>query len=135
MSVLAFQGGRCFGPKPRDFSLCLPRKVRLAALKSALSLKCSTGKLALFEESALSSDFLKTAAMARILDRISKRRITIMHTDGLPSNIKLASNALAKRVSFINVQSNALHAYDALNASFLFISSESIPYIVQQQAQ
>ena len=38
-------GGSVFGPKPRDYSYDLPRKVKKAALRSALSLRAGEQKL------------------------------------------------------------------------------------------
>ena len=38
-------GGKAMGPKPRDYSYDVPRKVRKAALRSALSLRNSEQKL------------------------------------------------------------------------------------------
>src|SRR5512143_2444680 len=38
-------GGSIFGPKPRDFSVSVPAKVRRLARKSALSLKAKEGQI------------------------------------------------------------------------------------------
>src|SRR5262245_45171740 len=38
-------GGTVFGPVPRDYSYKIPRKARLAALRSALSQRVSEGDL------------------------------------------------------------------------------------------
>jgi large subunit ribosomal protein L4 len=42
-------GGSVFGPKPRDYSYDLPRKVKKAALRSALSLRASEQKLVVLD--------------------------------------------------------------------------------------
>jgi large subunit ribosomal protein L4 len=42
-------GGSVFGPKPRDYSYELPRKVKKAALRSALSLRASEQKLVVLD--------------------------------------------------------------------------------------
>lgn len=49
-SPLRKGGGVIFGPKPRDFSVSVPKKVRKAALKSALSAKRREDKLLLVDE-------------------------------------------------------------------------------------
>ncbi len=42
-------GGRTHGPKPRDYGYELPRKVKKAALRAALSLRASEGKLVVLD--------------------------------------------------------------------------------------
>ncbi|MBA3349390.1 MAG: 50S ribosomal protein L4 [Actinobacteria bacterium] len=43
-------GGVVFGPKPRDYTLRVPKKMRRAALRSALASKASEGRVAVLEE-------------------------------------------------------------------------------------
>ena len=43
-------GGTIFGPMPRDYSFSLPKKVKRAALRAALSLKRQEGKLILLND-------------------------------------------------------------------------------------
>src|SRR5512144_3239906 len=43
-------GGKAMGPKPRDYSYEVPRKVRKAALRSALALRNQGGKLVIVSE-------------------------------------------------------------------------------------
>src|SRR5512136_1173838 len=42
-SPLWRHGGTVFGPQPRDYSYAMPKKVRAAALRSAISLRVSEG--------------------------------------------------------------------------------------------
>lgn len=42
-------GGRAFGPKPKDWSYVLPRKIRQGGLKSAVALRIEESKLWLLE--------------------------------------------------------------------------------------
>ena len=59
-------GGVAFGPTPRDYSITMPKKMRRAALLSALSSKLADGKLIVIDE--LDFDAPKTKEMARILE-------------------------------------------------------------------
>jgi large subunit ribosomal protein L4 len=43
-------GGTAFGPKPRDFSFALPKKVKRLAMKSILSLKAQDGSMQVVED-------------------------------------------------------------------------------------
>jgi large subunit ribosomal protein L4 len=61
-------GGKVHTPKPRDYSQSMPRKMRRAALRSALSAKASENSLVLLDE--LKVDEPKTRLMAQALDKL-----------------------------------------------------------------
>lgn len=61
-------GGRVHTPKPRDYSKAMPRKMRKAALRSALSVKASENEIILLEEIAIPE--VKTKLMDQTLDRL-----------------------------------------------------------------
>jgi large subunit ribosomal protein L4 len=61
-------GGTAHGPKPRDFSYRPPRKMRLGALKGALSLKLREGQLLVVQDFELSE--IKTKKLAEVLDKL-----------------------------------------------------------------
>jgi large subunit ribosomal protein L4 len=61
-------GGKVHTPKPRDYSQSMPRKMRRAALRSALSVKASENALVLLDE--LKVDEPKTRLMAQALDKL-----------------------------------------------------------------
>jgi large subunit ribosomal protein L4 len=61
-------GGKVHTPKPRDYSQLMPRKMRRAALRSALSAKAAENGLVLLDE--LKVDEPKTRLMAQALDRL-----------------------------------------------------------------
>lgn len=59
-------GGVTFGPKPRDYSKGVPKKVRKAALRIALSQKRREGKLLVLDELKLEN--IKTKEVKALLD-------------------------------------------------------------------
>lgn len=61
-------GGKVHTPKPRDYSLPMPRKMRQAALRSALSARASEHAIVVVEELSLSE--AKTKQMAIVMARI-----------------------------------------------------------------
>jgi large subunit ribosomal protein L4 len=61
-------GGVAFGPKPRDYSFKVNRKVRAKALKMALSARASEGSIKVVD--GLPFDEPKTAAAAAVLDNL-----------------------------------------------------------------
>jgi large subunit ribosomal protein L4 len=58
-------GGVAHGPQPRDYSKKMPRKMRRAALRSALSVKASNGDIVVLDD--ISLDIPKTKEIVSIL--------------------------------------------------------------------
>ncbi len=61
-------GGKVHTPKPRDYHLDMPRKMRRSALRSALSVKLAENSVVVLEALSLSEP--KTRLMALALDRL-----------------------------------------------------------------
>ena len=61
-------GGRVHAPRPRDYSQKMPRKMRRAALRSALSVKASDQEILILDEFTISEP--KTKEMAQILNNL-----------------------------------------------------------------
>jgi large subunit ribosomal protein L4 len=62
-------GGKIFTPKPRSYEKSMPKKMRRAALRSALSVKLSEGELILVDE--LKLDEVKTRMMDEALNAVA----------------------------------------------------------------
>ena len=62
-------GGKIFTPKPRSYEKAMPKKMRRAALRSALSVKASEGEIILMDEIKL--DEVKTQTMAEVLKAVA----------------------------------------------------------------
>ena len=61
-------GGKIHTPKPRDYTQSMPKKMRQAALRSALSAKAAENEVVVLDILALSE--IKTRLMAQALDRL-----------------------------------------------------------------
>jgi large subunit ribosomal protein L4 len=61
-------GGKVHTPKPRDYSLEMPRKMRRAALRSALSAKAAGSDIVVLDELSVAEP--KTRLMAQALDQL-----------------------------------------------------------------
>ncbi|MEW5873244.1 MAG: 50S ribosomal protein L4 [Chloroflexota bacterium] len=61
-------GGKVHTPKPRDYTQAMPRKMRQAALRSALSAKAAESGIVVLD--ALQLPEIKTRLMAQALDRL-----------------------------------------------------------------
>ncbi len=64
-SPLWVGGGKIHGPRPRDYSIELPKKVRRLARKSALSLRTREGNLIVVQDFSLEQ--IKTKLMVEVL--------------------------------------------------------------------
>ena len=68
-SPLLRGGGRVFGPKPRDYSFKLNKKVKQLARRSALSLRAGQNQIIVLDE--LKFDAPKTKAMVEVMKNLN----------------------------------------------------------------
>jgi len=61
-------GGVTFGPKPRDYSYQLPKKVKRLALRMALSARCSEENILVLDDIKMSE--IKTSKFVNIMDKL-----------------------------------------------------------------
>jgi large subunit ribosomal protein L4 len=123
-------GGVTFGPKPRDYTVSIPKKKKLKALLASLSAKAQENKILVIEELAL--DAPKTKNFAEILKSINLSKTkTLVAVAEMKKNILLASrnvpNVNLKRATDIN-------CYDVLHAECLLITKEGLKKLEQRCA-
>ncbi|MDD7417646.1 MAG: 50S ribosomal protein L4 [Treponemataceae bacterium] len=101
-------GGVIFGPKPRDYSFTLPKKVKRLAMKFILSQKAQDDRLTIVEDFTVESG--KTKDLAAILKNFIKdeyRTVIVLKDDD--AMIKRAGNNIPT-ISFLSY--NRLRAHD-----------------------
>jgi large subunit ribosomal protein L4 len=112
-------GGKAMGPKPRDYSYDVPRKVRKAALRAALSLRSQGGKLVIVNEWKPVAP--KTSAAGKVLARLGAGKALVVD--------EAANQSLAK--SFRNLDGSdflaaeGLNVYDILKHDALVLTTAS----------
>ncbi|GIW61263.1 MAG: 50S ribosomal protein L4 [Patescibacteria group bacterium] len=120
-------GGVAHGPKPRDFSLSLPQKMKRAALFSALTLQRLEGNMKVI--AGLESLEPKTKAFAQVLKNLSlakkKKKILLV----LPEKIENIQKAARNIEGVTYVLANQLNTYDVLNAGTLLFMKDTISKI------
>lgn len=84
-------GGTVHGPKPRDFGYRPPRKMRLGALKGALSLKLREGQLRVVEDFDLAE--IKTKKLVEVLGKLEVDKSALI-VDGANDNLRLSARNL-----------------------------------------
>jgi len=119
-------GGVVFGPQPRDYSYPLPKKVRRAALRSALSLRYQEGKLLLLEDLLLPE--IKTKAFIKVMEDLGVKNALIV-TDGENLNLERS----ARNVPWVKVlRWEGLNVFDILKYEHLIILKPALEKIEER---
>ncbi|MCH1517813.1 MAG: 50S ribosomal protein L4 [Flavobacteriaceae bacterium] len=119
-------GGRVFGPRVRDYSQKVNKKVKRLARKSALTLKAQEKSIIVLEDFSL--DTPKTSAYTAILKSLgidSKKSLVVLAEPN--NNVYLSSRNLSKSEA---ITSSELSTYKIVNANSLVISESSVGDIV-----
>jgi large subunit ribosomal protein L4 len=115
-------GGRVFGPKPRDYSFKLNKKVKQLARKSALTLKANDNNIKILEEFNFEAPKTKEFVNLRNNLEVADKKVLLVLSEQ-NKNIYLSSRNL-KDVKVVNVSD--LATYDIVNASILLFAENSI---------
>jgi len=118
-------GGRVFGPRPRNYSFKLNKKVKRLARKSALSTMLKDGKIMVVEE--FDFDTPKTKNFKEVLKSfdLENKKSTFVFVNP-NKNVYLSSRNLPNsRI----VNSSNLNTYEILNAGKLVLTEPSISEI------
>ena len=115
-------GGRAFRPHPHDHYRKIPKKLKHAALISALSSKASDGKIQVFDVPAL--DVPKTGSVASMLNKMGlmENKVLILLTeknDNFILSCRNLKNVECLRTSLVN-------AYKLSWADNVLLSSDSL---------
>jgi len=125
-SPLWVGGGTIFGPKPRNYSQSINKKVKKLARKSALSYKAKSNQIVIVEdfdyEKPKTKDF---TAMLKALKINGKK--TLLLTSGSLVNVYKSGRNINK----VNVlEATIASPYDILNTQVLLIQKSAIEKIV-----
>src|SRR6202047_5294982 len=88
-SPLWRHGGTVHGPRPRDYSYALPKKMLLGALRSALSAKLAEQKLTVVD--ALQLETHKSKGLGETLDKLNHKKSALLVAYGESHNLERAS--------------------------------------------
>ena len=115
-------GGRIFGPKPRDYSFKLNKKVKALARKSALSTKAAENAIIVLEDLILETP--STKAIANVVKnlQVAEKRVAFICTSQ-NKNVLLSARNL-KKVSVLPADS--LNTYNVMNCGTLVISESAV---------
>lgn len=108
------KGGIVFAPKPRDFSQKINKKMKVAAIKSALSAKAATDNFVVIKDLDVEA---KTKNVAKMLENLSLNGRTLIVYEGENNNAVLA----ARNIPTVEIACvDLLNVYDLVaNANFV----------------
>lgn len=114
-------GGIIFGPKPRDYSYTLPKKVRRLAMKSALSTKLSSGSIIVLDTLELPE--IKTKGMVRVLENIGASRSALVVLPEKNENVeKSARNLVGIKMAKVNT----INVFDILKFDKFVVTKAAV---------
>lgn len=122
-------GGIALGPKPRDYSFDVNKKVKRLAMKSALSSKVAAKEMIVLDDIGL--DAIKTKEVADVLAAIKAGKKTLIV---LPEKndvvYKSARNIEGANVTLVNT----LNVYDILNCNTIVVLKDAVAKIEEVYA-
>ena len=117
-------GGVVFAPKPRDYSFCIPRKVRRLAMKSALTTKVVDKNIIVLDKLELQE--AKTKIVAKMLKDLGVAKKALLV---LPARdemvIRAAGNIEGLKTDYVNT----LNVLDILNYEKFIVTQEAVKLV------
>lgn len=126
-SPLLKGGGTVFGPKPRDYSVRITKKMRQLARKSALTYKAKEEAIRVVEN--FDYDEPKTSKMVEMIQalELSGKKVLLL-TAGLKPNVYKSGRNIQK----LNIlEAGNLFTYAVLNADVLVIQEDAVKLIAE----
>jgi large subunit ribosomal protein L4 len=115
------KGGIIFGPKPRDYSYTIPKKVRRLAMKSALSAKLASQQIIVLD--ALDFDAIKTKNMVNVLGNLKTTgsALVVMAVKN-PNVEKSARNIPGIKTALVNT----INVFDILKFDTFIVTKAAV---------
>lgn len=115
-------GGTVFGPQPRDYSYSIPKKERISALCSALSMKLSDGEIIVVDGFKLEAP--KTKDMVSILKNLEVGGKSLLVVMAEPNGNLMASVRNIPRVAV--KLADDINVYDVLSHERLILTKDAV---------
>lgn len=120
-------GGKVHTPKPRDYSQPMPRKMRQAALRSALSVKASEKAILVVDE--LKLDEAKTKLMAQVMNKLVGDDTSIILIPAKDPDYEIIIRSARNLKGTKTVLANYLNIRDLLNFDRIVLPIKSLDVI------
>lgn len=126
-SPLLRGGGRVFGPKPRDYSFKLNKKVKLLARKSALTYKAQENAIVVVEDFNIEAPKTKDFINIEKNLKVDGKKVLFLLPEA-NKNVYLSARNLQKAEV---MPASLLNTYKVLNADVLVVTENSLKVIDQ----
>ena len=125
-------GGVVFAPKPRDYRISVPRKVRRLAMKSALSSKVAEQEIIVVDNITLAEADAKTKNVVKMLKALgADKKALIVTKDVEPMVVRAANNIEGVKTTFVG----SLNVVDILNCDKFIISQDAVKLVEEVYAE
>ena len=121
-------GGVALGPKPRDYRYRINKKVRLLAMKSALTAKVAAKEFIVLDE--LKMEAIKTAEMAKVLKALNAEKALIVTAEKNENVYKSARNIENVKATFVN----EMNVYEILKYDAMVVTKDAVKKIEEVYA-
>jgi large subunit ribosomal protein L4 len=118
-------GAIVFGPQPRSYAYKVPRKLRQAALRSALSLRATEGKLMILDQ--IEIEKIKTRALLDSLEKLGLHKALIV-IDGRDEKLEKSARNLQ---GFKVVRTSGMTLVDVLRHAELVLTRPAYEQLVK----
>jgi len=113
-------GGKAHGPQPRSYAYRPTRKMRLGALKSALSLKLAEGQIIVVDDFQLQE--IKTKGLAQVLSALNVTTSGLLVDLGANDNLRISARNLPNH-QFLPPE--GVNVYDILRYEHLVLTRDA----------
>jgi large subunit ribosomal protein L4 len=134
-------GGVAHGPKPRDYTKKMPRQMRRAALRSALSAKAKAGDIVVLDQVVMERP--KTREMAALMQRLVGERSALLLMASRDENVELSARNIPEvktlRATYLNIRDllgfeKILMPLSALEVIDGFLGSRQEVYVLAEES-
>jgi large subunit ribosomal protein L4 len=124
-------GGTIFGPKPRDYSFKLNRKVKDLAKMSALAYKAKENAIVILEDLAMDAPKTKTfTGVLKALNIAGKKTLFVLPDDGENAYLSLRNIPTVEGTLLSD-----MNTYDIVNAQVLILSESAAKVFIETEAE
>lgn len=128
-SPIWVKGGVVFAPKPRDYSMKMPKKMRRQALKSALTSKVKNDEILVLDDLKLAQP--KTKEMVKVLKNLGVDGKALVV---LPEKDEVVARASGNIQGIKLASVNTLNVLDILNYDKFIITQEAVQKVEEVYA-
>ncbi len=121
-------GGVVFAPKPRDYYIAVPKKVRRLAFRSALTSRLNDGDIIVVDEITLKE--AKTKLMAGVLSALKADKALVVLPERDENVIRASANLADAKTAYVNT----LNVYEILNAGKVVLTKSALQAVEEVYA-